>query len=70
MAEKPVYTKPLSLEDLGYEPEELKELRKRHSVNWKDNSVNIKEIVYCSPATGYAKRHLSQQKKIIEDVFK
>jgi len=41
MAEKPVYTKPLSLEDLGYEPEELEELRKRHSVNWKDNSVNI-----------------------------
>ena len=41
MAEKPVYTKPLSLEDLGYEPEELEGLRKRHSVNLKDNSVNI-----------------------------
>jgi hypothetical protein len=41
MAEKPVYTKPLSLEDLGYIPEELEELKKKHSANWKDNSVNI-----------------------------
>jgi hypothetical protein len=41
MAEKPVYTKPLSLEDLGYIPEELEELKKKHAANWKDNSVNI-----------------------------
>ena len=37
----------------------------------KNNKINyIGRKPAASPATGYAKRHLSQQKKIIEDVFK
>ena len=50
----------------------------RDYIQWTLNHIGAKykEIKYigrdpaASPATGYAKRHLSQQKKIIETVFK
>ena len=50
----------------------------RDYIQWTLNHIGAKnkEINYigrdpaASPATGYAKRHLSQQKKIIETVFK
>ena len=50
----------------------------RDYIQWTLNyigakSSNIKYIgrkPAASPATGYAKRHISQQKKIIDEVFK
>ena len=50
----------------------------RDYIQWTLNYIGAKsnEIKYigrnsaASPATGYAKRHISQQKKIIEEVFK
>tara|TARA_R100000458_G_C8264459_1_gene239650 strand:- start:102 stop:1931 length:1830 start_codon:yes stop_codon:yes gene_type:complete len=41
MADKPTYTKPLSLDQLGYEPEELEDLRKRWKADSRDNTVHI-----------------------------
>jgi len=41
MADKPTYTKPLSLDQLGSEPEELEDLRKRWKADSRDNTVNI-----------------------------
>ena len=43
-------------------------IMKKYVGNNKINYIGRKPAA--SPATGYAKRHLSQQKKIIEDVFK
>ena len=50
----------------------------RDYIQWTLNYIGAKsnEIKYigrksaASPATGYAKRHISQQKKIIDEVFK
>ena len=50
----------------------------RDYIQWTLNNIKAKnkEVMYigrntaATPATGYAKRHLAQQKEIIDEVFK